>query len=242
MNAANELAEIFQKWSENRSGSVYNARGEQGQNGNSLDYWEEYQRALELISDLDYALNALHAKGKSRERYDGLMTRIWRFTIQPDITWGSNNNSVISVDDIHHLFTLGDVIEARVPEANTLNESDREVVRGLLDEASEAARECTDLPVKIRTRLSDLLNQLNNLLDPVNDANPRQVHRALDEMTAVLLRAVWAEPKKDLRFKLFNLAFRFAQSTGESASYDVIKTIAATPFQQMMGLPQGEEG
>jgi len=241
LNAAVELAEILQMWSVHRSHSIYDVRGDTKDKGNSLGYWEDYQRVMDLIADLDYALNILQSKGKPRSRYNGLMTRIWRFVILPDTNWGAPNTTSISPDDIHHLFTLGDVIEAHVPEANAMPEANREILLDLLEEASKVSKECQDLPMQIRTRLSDLLNQLGNLLDPVNDAIPRQVHRVLDEMTALLLRAIWAEPKRDLRVKLFNLALRFSQTTGESASYDIIKSIAATPAKQMLGLPTGEE-
>ncbi|PCC37426.1 hypothetical protein [Glutamicibacter sp. BW77] len=169
--------------------------------------------------------------------------RIWRFIILPEVAWSAGSNKVrIAEDDIVHLETLGYLIAARIPQAHERDSNEREQLLGLLAEASAASDECTDLPKAIRTRLSDLLNQLSTLLDPDNDHNSRHVQRTLDQITALLLQAVWAEKTPDLKFKLLNIALRFAQTTSESASYDVIKAIAAAPVKNMFGLPQGEEG
>ncbi|MGL3805864.1 hypothetical protein ACSYDW_07165 [Paeniglutamicibacter sp. R2-26] len=241
MNAAIALADIFQEWAANPTGSIYNARGEEGNGGSTLDYWSGYQKVVDLIADLDYALDVLESKGKPRKRYDALMVRIWRYAVMPENAWQSYNNTAISMDDIHHLQTLGDVIEMQVPQANELPERDRTVVLELLEEARTASLDCFDLPERIRTRLAGVIEQLGILLDPDRDASPRTLHRALDEMTAILLRAVWAEPNPDIKRRLFNLAFRFAHSTAESGSYDLIKAIAAAPVKEMLGLPAGED-
>lgn len=241
MNAAIALADIFQEWAANPADSIYNSRGESGNGGSTLDYWTEYQRTIELIADLDYALDVLESKGKPRKRYDALMVRLWRYAVLPENGWHTANNTSISMDDIYHLQTLGDVIEAQVPQANKLPERDRNIVLELLEEARTASLDCFDLPAKIRTRLADLIEQLGILLDPDRDASPRTVQRALDEMTSILLRAVWAEPNPDYKRRLFNLAFRFAHSTAESGSYDLIKAIAAAPVKEMLGLPSGED-
>lgn len=240
MNAAVDLADIFREWADNPKGSIYSARGEANNNGSTLDYWAEYLRVVELIIDLDYALDVLEGKGKPRKRYDALMVRLWRYAVLPDHTWGGSNNVSISMDDINHLETLGDVIETHVPQANKMRESDRSVVRGLLDEVRTASLDCSDLPEKIRTRLADLIEQLARLLDPDRDSNPRTVQRALDEMTSILLRAVWSEQDQKKKFSLLNLALQFAQTNAESGSYDMIKAIAATPVKEMLGLPTGE--
>jgi len=241
MNAAYKLAEIFTQWRDNPQASVYNARGALPGEEQTLAYWLKYQNVVELLSDLDYALDALDAKGKPRLRYDQLMVRSWRYTVLPEVGWQGPNKTQVALDDIIHLQTLGDVIEVHVPEANRMPEPDRKVVRGLLEEAERVALECVDLPSKIRTRLSDLLSKLGDLLDPENDVNPRAVQRALDETTSILLRAVWSETKPDLKYKLLNLALRFGHSAGESASYDAIKAIAAAPVNDMLGLPPGAE-
>ncbi|MGP4995540.1 hypothetical protein [Glutamicibacter ardleyensis] len=243
LNAAKELASIFRTWNKGPSDkNFYNVRGTD-HNGLAAGTWRNTQIAADLTVELDFLLNTLQEHGIPRSSYDSLLVRIWRFIILPETAWSAGSNKVrIADDDIVHLETLGHLISARIPQAHEFDSNEREQLLGLLAEASTASDECTDLPKAIRTRLSDLLTQLSSLLDPDNDHNSRHVQRTLDRITALLLQAVWAEKKPDLKFRLLNIALRFAQTMSESASYDVIKAIAESPMKDMLGLPPGEEG
>lgn len=243
LNAATELATIFRTWSKGPSDKTfYDVRGTDP-NGQAAGSWRNTQNAADLTIELDFLLNTLQEHGISRSSYDLLLVRIWRFIILPETAWSAGSNKAkISEDDIVHLETLGYLIEARIPQTQERDAKEREQLLGLLAEASAASDECMDLPKAIRTRLSDLLTQLSSLLDPDNDHNSRHVQRTLDRITALLLQAVWAEEKPDLKFKLLNIALRFAQTMSESGSYDAIKAIAKAPMKDMLGLPAGEEG
>lgn len=242
MNAAVELANIFQEWARNNAISIYSARGKLSDDGPTIGYWADYQRVIELIIDLDYALDVIESKGKPRKRYDRLMVRIWQHAVLPNTGWNEQNKASLSVseDDINLLSDLDELIQVHVPQANGMTEVARDIVLGLLEETRAAALDCFDLPQEIRTRLAYLIEQLGTLLDPAHDANPRTVQRTLDEMISILLRAVLAETNPEKKLNLFNLVSRFAQSTAESGSYDVMKALAANPVKEMLGLPSGE--
>lgn len=234
MNAAEQLATLFREWNENRDESLYKRRGHDS-GPVSLEFWRLQRNASDLMSELEDMLELLNRAGIRTSRYDHDLARWWSYVWSVEIAWQSGNiNWLIDESSLGHLESISDIWKSKFPEMDdTENPVDRDKLRHLLNDASEVASECSDIPRSIQIRLAHFIEQLSTALDPDTDINPLALQRALDQLSSTLLSAMNGTNDFERKKKLFVIAASFSNSLAQNATYDALKQLASAGFEAL---------
>ncbi|AMY20722.1 MULTISPECIES: hypothetical protein [Nocardiaceae] len=134
----------------------------------SLEFWRSQSRAVELLKDVERAVDGLHADGQDVEMFRDIMPELYQVVFSYSVPWQQinanerpvvdrmlmrllkslgltlqmvNNSLFITGDDITDLLTYLDDAVTLVRESQDIDDAVRRYLLGLIEEARRVANE-----------------------------------------------------------------------------------------------------
>ena len=215
MNAARQLAAVFEEWRSGGQKSTFQVRGANGQPVDHPQLWANFRDASALLHEVEDAVRDLEASGASVPSYRKYIPRWWIALVLPQRDWTTNGitgDHVIDERDLDMLDALGSYLDQGIP---TSREPDADAVARImkmLDDVANLAVEDLDLAYSMRTRIAGLINSVKHILSQYSRYSPEQLQHVLDELSGVTARAAIMSNTPATREKWLGVCASIAQS------------------------------
>lgn len=192
LNAARQLAAIFDEWRSGGQKSTFQVRGANGLPVDHPQLWANFRDASALMHEVEDAVRDLEASGASVPSYRKYIPRWWTALVLPQRDWSTNGVSqghVIDERDLDMLDALGSYLDQGVPTSREPDKDAVDRIMEMLDDVASVASNDLDLAHSMRTRIAGLINSVKHILSQYSRYSPEQLQHVLDELAGVTARA-----------------------------------------------------
>ncbi|RKT31138.1 hypothetical protein DEU34_3075 [Microbacterium sp. AG1240] len=184
-NPAAELASLLTSWRRMPNAkSIYGVRGMDAQ---TREEWRTQVRAVELLAQVDRALDALESSGRSVGHYRSYYVAWMKAIIVPEYNWAAGNNGTTNLFDEHVIDMLkatADLLTSTEAPVTVTSESKTESLDAL-DQILEAIR---DAPVAdpVRRYLFELISSCRTVLNEASTLGSVDLFGRIHELVGML--------------------------------------------------------
>ncbi|WP_461165377.1 hypothetical protein [Arthrobacter sp. R4-81] len=220
MNSARSLLALFGTWEIPPNQSALNARGG---DPNSLNFWAEHQRALDWLSDIQVALNALADSGTDVSVYRKKIPAWFKGIFGLSTGWTTASSEPLvdeaALDMLHSLASLLDIVKWE-PEFGDVQAN---VFETLLH-AEDLIRNDSHLSDSAKRYLIQLIQQVRFTMDNMATDGAAAARTASMQLVGALTTTAVTADTKDKGSAYLKYAVELARTAGTTVTTKAVES------------------
>ncbi|MDQ0756095.1 hypothetical protein [Arthrobacter sp. B3I4] len=222
MNSARRLLVLIDGWRTSTASTSVARRGDG--NPASMQFWAEHRLAMQLMDDVESALNALATTGTDMSAYRSAVPAWYSAIFSMPLPWhtqGTNPRELISEDKLNMLGALASLLDVVNWEpAWPGEEAD---IFETLTHAEQLLRDDLSIADATKRYLLGLIEELRYAVQNMDENGNAPARKVSMELVGAMTTLAVTTPNPNDRKKWFTVAMKIAKLVGVSAVTKVVE-------------------